>query len=98
MRLLLAASSAAIAVPLAVGTWLVSSSAVSAQTFAAKSVNIVVGFPPGGGYDTMARVFARHYGKHLPGNPNLVVQIHFQRFDAKAARQGNKAQIEFPTS
>ena len=74
MRLLLAASSAAIAVPLAVGTWLVSSSAVSAQTFAAKSVNIVVGFPPGGGYDTMARVFARHYGKHLPGNPNLVVQ------------------------
>ena len=45
-----------------------------AQEFSAKSVNLVVGFPPGGGYDTIARVFARYYGRHLPGNPNVVVQ------------------------
>lgn len=46
----------------------------SAQEFAARTVNIVVGFPPGGGYDTIARIFARQYGKHLPGNPGVVVQ------------------------
>lgn len=45
-----------------------------AQEFTAKSVNLVVGFPPGGGYDTIARVFSRHYGKHLPGTPSIVVQ------------------------
>lgn len=45
-----------------------------AQEFQAKSVTFYVGYPPGGGYDTYARVFARHYGKHLPGRPNVVVQ------------------------
>jgi tripartite-type tricarboxylate transporter receptor subunit TctC len=51
-------------------------SAVSApaQDFTAKNVNLVVGFPPGGGYDTIARIFARWYGRHLPGNPSVVVQ------------------------
>lgn len=49
-------------------------SPVIAQGFSAKSVNFIVGFPPGGGYDTIARVFARHYTRHLPGNPNVVVQ------------------------
>ncbi len=39
-----------------------------------KTVNIVVGFSPGGGYDAYARVLARHYGRNLPGNPNFVVQ------------------------
>lgn len=46
----------------------------AAQDFKAKTVTLVVGFPPAGGYDTMARLFARHYGKHLPGNPGIVVQ------------------------
>ena len=49
-------------------------SPAGAQEFAAKSVNLVVGFPPGGGYDTIARVFARHFGKHLPASPSVVVQ------------------------
>ncbi len=47
---------------------------VSAQEFSAKSINLTVGFPPAGGYDTIARVFGRHFGKHLPGNPTVVVQ------------------------
>lgn len=46
----------------------------AAQQFQAKSVTFIVGYPPGGGYDTYARVFARHYGKHLPGTPSVVVQ------------------------
>lgn len=49
-------------------------SSAAAQEFQAKSVNIVVGFPPGGGYDTIARVFARYVGKQLPGSPGVVVQ------------------------
>ena len=39
-----------------------------------KQVRVVVGFPPGGGYDAYARLMARHMGKHLPGNPNFIVQ------------------------
>lgn len=42
--------------------------------YAGKTVNIVVGFSPGGGYDAYARLLARHIGRHIPGNPNLVVQ------------------------
>jgi tripartite-type tricarboxylate transporter receptor subunit TctC len=49
-------------------------SGVLAQELVARTVNLVVGFPPGGGYDTYARVLARHYGRHLPGNPSVVVQ------------------------
>lgn len=45
-----------------------------AQEFSAKTVTLVVGFAPGGGYDAAARVLARTYGKHLPGGPNIVVQ------------------------
>jgi tripartite-type tricarboxylate transporter receptor subunit TctC len=45
-----------------------------AQVFSAKTVTLVVGYPPGGGYDAIARVFVRYYGKHLPGNPAVVVQ------------------------
>ncbi|MFN4281145.1 MAG: Bug family tripartite tricarboxylate transporter substrate binding protein [Alphaproteobacteria bacterium] len=42
--------------------------------YAGKTVNIVVGFTPGGGYDAYARLLARHFGRHIPGNPNIVVQ------------------------
>jgi tripartite-type tricarboxylate transporter receptor subunit TctC len=42
--------------------------------FKGKAVNIVVGFGPGGGYDTYARLLARHYGRHIPGNPSIVPQ------------------------
>ncbi len=45
-----------------------------AQEFGGKTINLVVGFAPGGGYDTYARVFARHFGRLLNGNPNVVVQ------------------------
>lgn len=41
--------------------------AAEAHFFAGKTVKVVVGFPPGGGYDRYARLLARHYGPHLPG-------------------------------
>jgi tripartite-type tricarboxylate transporter receptor subunit TctC len=39
-----------------------------------KTINIIVGFGPGGGYDLYARMLARHLGRHIPGNPTVVVQ------------------------
>ncbi len=37
-----------------------------------KTVEIIIGYTPGGGYDTYGRAVARHIGKHIPGNPNVV--------------------------
>lgn len=45
-----------------------------AEFYKGRNVNLVVGFTPGGGYDQYARVFARHYDRHIPGRPNVVVQ------------------------
>jgi tripartite-type tricarboxylate transporter receptor subunit TctC len=39
-----------------------------------KTVALVVGSSTGGGYDTMARAVARFIGKHIPGNPTVVVR------------------------
>ncbi|MGE3644619.1 MAG: Bug family tripartite tricarboxylate transporter substrate binding protein [Beijerinckiaceae bacterium] len=39
-----------------------------------KTITIIVGSTPGGGYDTYARLLSRHIGKHLPGSPKAVVQ------------------------
>jgi tripartite-type tricarboxylate transporter receptor subunit TctC len=39
-----------------------------------KQVNVIVGYGTGGGYDIYARLLARHLGKHVPGNPNVIVQ------------------------
>lgn len=43
------------------------------QFYRGKLLRIIVGFPPGGGYDTYARLLARHLGKHIPGNPTIAV-------------------------
>jgi tripartite-type tricarboxylate transporter receptor subunit TctC len=47
-----------------------------AQTpfYQGKTVRIIVGSSTGGGYDLWARLLAQHLGKHLPGNPGLIVQ------------------------
>ena len=42
--------------------------------YTGKTVNLVIGYPPGGGYDLYARTLARHIGRHIPGNPAIVVQ------------------------
>ncbi|EDM47920.1 MAG: tripartite tricarboxylate transporter substrate-binding protein [Marinobacter sp.] len=47
----------------------------SAESFyEGRTVELMVGFSPGGGYDTYARTLARHLPKHFPGNPNVVVR------------------------
>jgi tripartite-type tricarboxylate transporter receptor subunit TctC len=42
--------------------------------FAGKTIRIVVGSSPGGGYDYWARLLARHMPKYIHGNPEVVVQ------------------------
>ncbi len=37
-----------------------------------KTLTLVAGFPPGGGYDTYVRVLARHFGGFIPGKPSVV--------------------------
>ena len=44
------------------------------EFYAGRQINLIVGATPGGGYDTQARLVARHWGKHIPGNPTIVVQ------------------------
>jgi tripartite-type tricarboxylate transporter receptor subunit TctC len=39
-----------------------------------KAIRFVVGQAAGGGYDLSARTIARHMGKHIPGNPAIVVE------------------------
>jgi tripartite-type tricarboxylate transporter receptor subunit TctC len=42
--------------------------------FSGKTIRIVVGSSPGGGYDYWARLLARHIPKYIRGNPEMVVQ------------------------
>ena len=44
------------------------------SAIAQQTITIVVGFSSGGNYDIHIRTFARHLGRHLPGNPTVVVQ------------------------
>jgi tripartite-type tricarboxylate transporter receptor subunit TctC len=45
-----------------------------ADFYRGRQVDLVVGFGPGGGYDAYARLLARHIGKYVAGNPNVVVE------------------------
>ena len=51
----------------------VSQAARADDFYQGKTINIVVGYSPGGGYDVNARLIARHLGRHVPGNPMVVV-------------------------
>jgi tripartite-type tricarboxylate transporter receptor subunit TctC len=45
-----------------------------ADFYRGKTVNLLIGVGVGGEYDLQARLVARHIGKHIPGNPNVVPQ------------------------
>jgi len=45
-----------------------------AEFYSGRQISLTVGSTPGGGYDTQARLVARHLGKHIPGSPTIVVQ------------------------
>ena len=45
-----------------------------ADFYRGKTIRLIVGTAAGAAYDFMARVMANHYGRHIPGNPNFVVE------------------------
>jgi tripartite-type tricarboxylate transporter receptor subunit TctC len=45
-----------------------------ADFYKGKTVTITLGQPPGGSYDSYARLVADHLRRFIPGNPNLIVQ------------------------
>ncbi|MFN3889601.1 MAG: Bug family tripartite tricarboxylate transporter substrate binding protein [Beijerinckiaceae bacterium] len=53
---------------------LMSPSISSAQDFKGKQIRLLIGAPPGGGYDAYARLLAQHMGRHVSGQPAFVVQ------------------------
>jgi tripartite-type tricarboxylate transporter receptor subunit TctC len=44
------------------------------EFYRGKRLTLTVGYGPGGGYDVFARLVARHIGKYIPGNPQVIVQ------------------------
>jgi tripartite-type tricarboxylate transporter receptor subunit TctC len=48
--------------------------ATTHEFYKGKTIRIVVGYAPGGGYDFYSRVIARHMGKHIQGNPHFIVE------------------------
>jgi tripartite-type tricarboxylate transporter receptor subunit TctC len=58
----------------------------AADVYAGKTVELLVGAPPGGGYDIYARAVSRHLGRHIPGAPAIVVKNMPGAGSAKAAQ------------
>ena len=45
----------------------------AAPFYEGKTIRVIVGTSPGGGYDTYTRLIARHFSKYIPGGPTIVV-------------------------
>jgi tripartite-type tricarboxylate transporter receptor subunit TctC len=44
------------------------------DAFRGRTITLFVGYPPGGGYDFYGRLIATHLGRHIPGQPTVIVQ------------------------
>lgn len=56
-----------------------------ADFYKENAINLIIGFPVGGGYDIYGRLVSRHLGKHIPGNPRVVPQNMIGAGGLKAA-------------
>ncbi|MBI4491902.1 MAG: hypothetical protein HY690_03815 [Chloroflexi bacterium] len=45
-----------------------------ADFYKGKTIRIIIGFAPGGGFDTISRVIAKVLPKYVPGNPNVIAE------------------------
>jgi tripartite-type tricarboxylate transporter receptor subunit TctC len=59
---------------LAAGAVLVATPSHAADYYAGRTIELIVGNYPGGGYDIYARTLARHLGHNIPGDPRIVVK------------------------
>ena len=62
-----------VALSAALGT-LVATPAAAQDYYAGKTIDLVIGSGPAGGYDIYGRALARHINRHIPGKPNVVVK------------------------
>ena len=46
----------------------------ASEIYGGKRIEILVHAPPGGSYDLHGRVLARHMGRHIPGNPTMILK------------------------
>ncbi len=56
-----------------------------ADFYRENAINLIIGFPVGGGYDIYGRLVSRHLGKHVPGAPKIVPQNMIGAGGMKAA-------------
>jgi tripartite-type tricarboxylate transporter receptor subunit TctC len=63
-----------IAAFIAVAAMCMPGAAAAADFYQGKTIRMLVGSAPGGGYDSYARTFAQYLRKHIPGDPTIVVQ------------------------
>jgi tripartite-type tricarboxylate transporter receptor subunit TctC len=47
---------------------------VAAPYYQGKVIKIVVALLPGGGYDRIARIFAKHLPRYIPGKPTIIIE------------------------
>jgi tripartite-type tricarboxylate transporter receptor subunit TctC len=79
-------------------------SPAAAEPYEWKKLTVIVGSTPSGGYDQYGRLLARHIGRHLPGNPAVVVSnkpgaggmIAYNHIYNTAARDGTEIGISAP--
>ena len=73
--------------------------------FKDKQVTIAIGSSTGGGLDTYGRLVARHFGKHLPGNPQVIASnmpgagggVVASHVYARAPKDGTFVGVVFPS-
>ena len=78
--------------PIALSAGLCSSPLIPAARsdyYAGKTIDFMVGGNPGGGFDIYARARRAPLGRHIPGNPTIVVEEHAGR----RQRQGRHAYL-----
>jgi tripartite-type tricarboxylate transporter receptor subunit TctC len=63
---------ASLAISLLLGGACVASAQSPAEFYKGKTIQLLVGFGPGGEDDVWARTIAKHIGNHIPGNPGMV--------------------------
>jgi len=70
----LTAVASVVAAAVAIGSVSAIAADAAEQFYRGRTVQVLVGFSPGGGYDLYARTLARYLGKHIPGNPTVITQ------------------------
>jgi tripartite-type tricarboxylate transporter receptor subunit TctC len=58
----------------ALSGWILLPNADAAPYYKGKNITVLVGFNAGGGTDTAARLFTKHFSKYIPGNPSVIVK------------------------